>query len=78
MNFDNLLELLLDQNAAAWNPETKQWVEVNDSNINGIWVNYLLSFMGGARYDIWNNANELYEVAWSITQLKEELKKIGE
>jgi hypothetical protein len=74
MNYNGLLELLLEENAASWNG--KKWIKTTNRNIKGLWVNYLLSFSGGPQFNIYNNDFEFIEMAWTIDQLKEELSKI--
>ena len=66
MNFNGLLELLLEQGAASWNG--KKWIESNNENITGLWVNYLLTLHGGPQFNIYYNDFKIMEMVWSIKE----------
>ena len=67
INENELLKLLLEENAAAWNG--KNWVSTNKDNMKYLWVNYLLSLNEGSRYEVYNNDFELDEVCTSFDEL---------
>ena len=67
INENELLKLLLEENAAAWNG--KNWVSANKDNMKYLWVNYLLSLNEGSRYEVYNNDFELDEVCTSFDEL---------
>jgi len=75
MNLNKLLILLLEENAACWNGT--DWEEFTDETIEkeNIWINYLLSFSGGPRFEIWKK-DDLIDVNWTIEQLERTLEKV--
>jgi len=64
-----LLTLLLEENVAAY--DGKNWLKPDADDLKGLWVNYIISFCGGPRYEVWDNDFELIEVCWSVDEMLE-------
>lgn len=66
MDFDRLLVLLLNENSAYWDGD--MWQSFSEENSDTLWVQYLVSFNGGIRFEIWNKG-VMVDLAWSVEDL---------
>ena len=64
---EQLMKLLLEENAAAW--DGNNWVEAEEDNMTGLWIDYLVNYHGGPRFQVYDNDYECIEYFWEIDEL---------